>query len=40
MGITVTNKNFKNKGKDIKYLDKDFIGVKAGDINNSASVNE
>jgi hypothetical protein len=28
MGITVTNKNFKNKGKDIKYLDKDFIGFR------------
>jgi hypothetical protein len=28
MGITVTNKNFKNKGKDIKYLDKDFVGFR------------
>jgi hypothetical protein len=28
MGITVTNRNFKNKGKDIKYLDKDFIGFR------------
>ncbi len=28
MGITVTNKNFKNKGKDIKYLDRDFIGFR------------
>ena len=24
MAITTTNKNFKNKGKDIKYLNKDF----------------
>jgi hypothetical protein len=24
MAITKTNKNFKNKGKDIKYLNKDF----------------
>jgi hypothetical protein len=29
MGITVTNKNFKNKGKEIKYLDKDFIGFRS-----------
>lgn len=28
MAITTTNKNFKNKGKDIKYLDKDFIGFR------------
>ena len=29
MGITVTNKNFKNKGKEVKYLDKDFIGFRS-----------
>jgi hypothetical protein len=28
MGITITNKNFKNKGKDIKYLNKDFVGFR------------
>ena len=28
MAITTTNKNFKNKGKDIKYLDRDFIGFR------------
>ena len=28
MAITSTNKNFKNRGKDIKYLDKDFIGFR------------
>jgi len=28
MGITNTNKNFRNRGKDIKYLDKDFIGFR------------
>ncbi len=28
MAITTTNKNFKNRGKDIKYLDKDFIGFR------------
>jgi len=28
MAITNTNKNFRNRGKDIKYLDKDFIGFR------------
>ena len=28
MGLTITNKNFKNKGKDIKYLGKDFVGFR------------
>jgi hypothetical protein len=28
MAITTTNKNFKNKGKDIKYLGKDFINFR------------
>jgi hypothetical protein len=28
MAITTTNKNFKNRGKDIKYLDRDFIGFR------------
>jgi hypothetical protein len=29
MAITTTNKNFKNKGKDIKYLGKDFINFRS-----------
>ena len=28
MGLTITNKNFKNKGKDIKYLGKDFVSFR------------
>jgi hypothetical protein len=28
MGLTITNRNFKNKGKDIKYLNKDFISFR------------
>lgn len=28
MALTTTNKNFKNKGKDIKYIGKDFYGFK------------
>ena len=28
MGLTITNKNFKNKGKDVKYLGKDFVGFR------------
>jgi len=28
MGLTSTNKTFKNKGKDIKYLNKDFISFR------------
>jgi hypothetical protein len=29
MGITTINRNFKNKGKDIKYLNKDFSSFRA-----------
>ena len=29
MAITTINKNFKNKGKDIKYLNKDFAAFRA-----------
>jgi hypothetical protein len=28
MALTTTNKNFRNKGKDIKYIGKDFYGFK------------
>jgi hypothetical protein len=28
MALTITNKNFKNKGKDIKYLNKDFVSFR------------
>ena len=28
MSITITNRNFKNKGKDIKYLNKDFASFR------------
>ena len=28
MALTITNKNFKNKGKDIKYINKDFVGFR------------
>jgi len=28
MSVTITNKNFKNKGKDIKYLNKDFVSFR------------
>ena len=28
MAIQTTNKNFKNKGKDIKYLNKDFASFR------------
>lgn len=28
MALTTTNKNFKNKGKDIKYIGKDFYGFR------------
>jgi len=30
MAIQTTNKIFKNKGKDIKYLNKDFVGFRNG----------
>jgi hypothetical protein len=29
MAINTINKNFKNKGKDIKYLNKDFSSFRA-----------
>jgi hypothetical protein len=29
MSVTITNRNFKNKGKDIKYLNKDFSSFRA-----------
>ena len=29
MAINTTNRNFKNKGKDIKYLNKDFSSFRA-----------
>jgi hypothetical protein len=28
MALTITNKNFKNKGRDIKYLNKDFVSFR------------
>jgi hypothetical protein len=28
MSVTITNRNFKNKGKDIKYLNKDFASFR------------
>ncbi len=30
MAINVVNKNFKNRGKDVKYLNKDFESFRSG----------